>query len=678
MENASAGSSQASPSTSRQKGLDISSKMRRHSGNVPVLPQTKQCPYCEAKFTRTTHLNRHIKTHTREGMVTCELCQAQFTRGDLLSRHKRSCMKGLARRGVRQAPESTNEKVESSEATFAGSSADDLRQCLLNLAPSDPSKCDSTSTLVSPSPSDVTGPTTDLTYTNNTEVAGNAARGFVPQSPGSMFDMLFNDVFSPPTVPSSSSSTNEYEGAAMSNPEMVPFSVPSGQPLPSFNPFTGVSTLLPPPNFAITQSEKEREMEHYEFLFYTEFLDQAPLYHIPTLSGQTKPQILTDTIRACGALFVRTGKASAFTNSVLASEREHLAREFAFNHANADDLFPLVLAVSLLQMIGLFHQNANERATSNLFHGMLVMLIRRAGLLQRNAKWQPLEIDPSNPSSIDAAWRDWARHENMKRALLVSYLHDIMHRASFALPTCYVESEMVLHFPSEPKLWAARTATEWYAVLNEPSAYGSMRNRLMGIPTQPTLAKLRNYRGHPSELDIRLPPMAHLFILKLCLGEIYALAAPYMEPLSEKDKEQRVFEMQYFLHNWVGAWLAGPETPPKEEEPIFYHNALPHYWVAQISLMAYQEDMPPFQSGSASRTDTDARFRLINWWARCVRKFLRSAGKEGVKFGSTVVWDEMMKIRLDAWKFEMEGANPVYDESRDGILDLFANISGRG
>ncbi|KAG5351865.1 hypothetical protein C0989_004688 [Termitomyces sp. Mn162] len=42
------------------------SKMRNHRGNIPILPQTKLCPHCPAKFTRTTHLNRHLRTHPVE------------------------------------------------------------------------------------------------------------------------------------------------------------------------------------------------------------------------------------------------------------------------------------------------------------------------------------------------------------------------------------------------------------------------------------------------------------------------------------------------------------------------------------------------------------------------------------------------------------------------------------
>jgi len=32
------------------------------AGNMPSLPQTKYCSLCPAKFTRTTHLNRHLRS----------------------------------------------------------------------------------------------------------------------------------------------------------------------------------------------------------------------------------------------------------------------------------------------------------------------------------------------------------------------------------------------------------------------------------------------------------------------------------------------------------------------------------------------------------------------------------------------------------------------------------------
>ncbi|KAF5351904.1 hypothetical protein D9756_007477 [Leucocoprinus leucothites] len=45
------------------------SKIRSHRGNIPVLPQTKLCPHCPAKFTRTTHLNRHLRNRMDYSLV---------------------------------------------------------------------------------------------------------------------------------------------------------------------------------------------------------------------------------------------------------------------------------------------------------------------------------------------------------------------------------------------------------------------------------------------------------------------------------------------------------------------------------------------------------------------------------------------------------------------------------
>ena len=59
------GPSSASPQT--DSSIDVkkdgsASKMRMHKGNLPSIPQDKLCPVCPAKFTRTTHLNRHLRT----------------------------------------------------------------------------------------------------------------------------------------------------------------------------------------------------------------------------------------------------------------------------------------------------------------------------------------------------------------------------------------------------------------------------------------------------------------------------------------------------------------------------------------------------------------------------------------------------------------------------------------
>ncbi|KAK2032521.1 hypothetical protein LX32DRAFT_582696 [Colletotrichum zoysiae] len=60
-------------------------KRRRRTGNGP---DARACPHCGRSFKRTEHLERHVRTHTKEKPFICR-CGAAFARRDLLTRHQR-------------------------------------------------------------------------------------------------------------------------------------------------------------------------------------------------------------------------------------------------------------------------------------------------------------------------------------------------------------------------------------------------------------------------------------------------------------------------------------------------------------------------------------------------------------------------------------------------------------
>ncbi|KAL1865062.1 hypothetical protein VTK73DRAFT_5517 [Phialemonium thermophilum] len=60
-------------------------KRRRRTGGLPA---PKACAHCGRTFKRTEHLERHVRTHTKEKPFICH-CGAAFTRRDLLTRHQR-------------------------------------------------------------------------------------------------------------------------------------------------------------------------------------------------------------------------------------------------------------------------------------------------------------------------------------------------------------------------------------------------------------------------------------------------------------------------------------------------------------------------------------------------------------------------------------------------------------
>lgn len=126
-------------------------------------------------------------------------------------------------------------------------------------------------------------------------------------------------------------------------------------------------------------------------MFHTAFLSHFPLLHLPTLSLDDKPPILLRAMQACGALFVDTPEAGDFISETLNSARDQLLqmmvrlvircerRCLRFNaQTKASNDFEqqlyLIITGLLLQALDLQHSSFEKRASSNIYHGMLVMV----------------------------------------------------------------------------------------------------------------------------------------------------------------------------------------------------------------------------------------------------------------------------------------------------------------
>ena len=92
-------------------------------------------------------------------------------------------------------------------------------------------------------------------------------------------------------------------------------------------------------------------------------------------------------------------------------------------------------------------------------------------------------------------------------------------------------------------------------------------------------------------------------------------------------------------------------------------SALPFYWLGQVSLLAYQESLPPFERDSQNNLKVEIRFRLVKQWLKHIRGFLKKGDQ-----APTLFWDELMKMRLQTWQQEME-SHPVDDQ--EGLLGFF-------
>lgn len=81
-------------------------------------------------------------------------------------------------------------------------------------------------------------------------------------------------------------------------------------------------------------------------------------------------------------------------------------------------------------------------------------------------------------------------------------------------------------------------------------------------------------------------------------------------------------------------------------------------------MLAYQENLPPFEYGSSNNKKVEVRFSLVKRWLRHIRAFLKIHDE-----APTLFWDELMQLRLQSWQQEDS------EEGEEGLLEFFSELS---
>ncbi|KAK0243584.1 hypothetical protein EDD85DRAFT_760397 [Armillaria nabsnona] len=727
------------------------SRIRSHRGNAPTLPQTKYCPLCPAKFTRTTHLHRHFRSHTNERAHRCEVCGAEFTRSDLLTRHKRTCGDPtIAHRSRRKSCQAcADSKIKCNLENPCSKCISRGKKCVYvndpavsrdkkNNAKRRRLKRSVQTTPAEDSPELSSSPTfssDSLPSPRNRGISPmlNSTPSLPADSPplhptsfnssslSDIFDAVIKDavtitdgsgelhdpmekLFSngvldyfldkhPLSAPAMTQSLPEFpwiehSGASGLNGDyfsfmpssLSPVSIPTpsdyGSPL-SFisNPSPCPYTASPASTESIGSAQPlDTENQQYLYLFFSAFCTQIPVVHQGTWAIEDKPPVLIRVMQACGALFLKTRRAVNFITETLSSTRDALIHEFTKASCSPKEQDFLILAVVLLQTIGLFHQRPEFRVSSNVYHGMLVMMIRRTESISRSRSWAAPDLN--DPLILEQTWREWALHETVKRALLLSYLHDCCHSVFFSMRPSFQTTEFDLNLPCDDAIWKAQSAAEWMDLLQKPSPYGMGSARLYSVGMQQALTSLGEIRfpTSPSPLN----PFSQFILIHTILRNIYfsfsmpdssndtassASTSSSPEPAGREDRRGSQFANQYALTNWLRMWMSCPDTMKPEDgeegddEPPFAQNALPFYWLAQISLLAIQDGGPSWTEGAA-----ESRFHVMKEWLDRIRFFLRKH-----KEISPHLWEELMVIRHQVSQVEAA----TLEDHPNGLLSFF-------
>ncbi|KAG7441573.1 uncharacterized protein BT62DRAFT_473432 [Guyanagaster necrorhizus] len=641
--------------------------------NGRMLPQNQSCPYCPAKYSRPTHLHRHIRSHTHKRIHKCTMCNSQFVRRDVLNRHMKSCGGPLAaNRSKRKSCQScvqSRVKCDRHIQDPCSKCAARGKRCIFISDTTGGRENDITD------PFDGSGTPSSSSSTSSPacspifSVSREASSAGSPSSLDTPPDWELDDILGL-SISHTEEPNNEFGWEAFLDKLYSPSHDPSGAIAlendyfdldfssdlgpASFGCDTADSApFLAPPLIAVP-TDLDVDNQTYLRLFFTDFCKQIPLVHQATWSIERKPYVLVRAMQACGALFVKTRQAAEFIEETLDS-RNLLLQEFA--SCSPKDRVYVILAVVLLQTLGLFHQRAETRVATSVYHGMLVMMIHQSGLMSQERSWVVPDIDDA--VSLEQSWKDWISHETAKRALHLSYLHDCCYSIYFSKQSSFRAIEFDIDLPCDEELWNAQTPAEWLSVFQAASLYGVDSTMLRGADFQLTLTHLAQAPNIPLSVDGTFPSPLNSFSQSILIHVILR------DVLSRRTPSDR---SHYLLQNWFQLWIQTPVPATVDQDSPLIQNPLSFYWLTQVVLVAIDEGGPGWVADTAR---SGKRYTLLKEWLERIRFFLRQSHDIPVR-----LWGELMVVRsgqvLEVEFDDLSNPESSLDQP-NGLLSFFKN-----
>ncbi|KAL3426759.1 C2H2 type zinc finger domain protein [Phlyctema vagabunda] len=423
-----------------------------------------RCPTCDRSFTKSEHLARHARSHSKVKPYVCSICSKAFGRQDVLARHKKV-------------------HNNSKDAHAAGSwGASETAQNEFRNEPQDGVH----SEIYDQSPA---GNYPPPSFPHEETVPQNQLEPSQPWTQGGdMLDFLLSDTNThwPVTLP-----VVQFESSAIQpdlEDSVIPqFNQQSG-PLPGHGPGSGsgptpgpgpghhamhqLSKLIADLSSGLT-AEIESTGITSGFLdtclhvFFERFHTSFPVLHKATFQVRESSHPLLLNIIALGSLFV--GAKDAIPKGEALWRLAHTAVATSWQALMSTrgprdecDGVQLVLTALTGQTYALLSKNQSLRMTSQVFHGLGFYWARQCGWY--NMKEYNLADVPSLDTpeyEKNEAWRVWAAREVQNRAILGHYILDgqISQFSGHSPSARHVTNSLLT--PTCEDAFAASTANDW-------------------------------------------------------------------------------------------------------------------------------------------------------------------------------------------------------------------------
>lgn len=195
-------------------------------------------------------------------------------------------------------------------------------------------------------------------------------------------------------------------------------------------------------------------MQQYCDLFFTRFNVSYPLIHQATFAPECTDALLITAILLLGATY--DGKeAHQMAVGVHDVLRARVIQHPLFNEQ--PELW-ILQTILLIDCFGTSRAGQKQHAMSNMFHGLMINLLRRADCQNvRNSAAETTSVK----SDLGTQWRQAMDSEQRKRLALLCFVWDTQHAVLFSQASCLSAIELRLSLPCDSNTWEAATAEDW-------------------------------------------------------------------------------------------------------------------------------------------------------------------------------------------------------------------------
>lgn len=240
-------------------------------------------------------------------------------------------------------------------------------------------------------------------------------------------------------------------------------------------------------------------LQSYSDFFFTRFNTVYPLIHQATFDPARVEPTFMASVLCMGATY-STREAHQLAVSLHDNLRTQLFCHEAFSPT--PDLWVLQTML-LVDCFGKMRAGPKQREMAQLFHCVLIKLIRRSGCCTvRQYGTSSPTAGIEQEGDLDQSWRDAMDAEQRKRVVMQCFMWDTQHAVLFSQSLCMSAFEIRCALPCSSAVWEASTPEDWARSVARESESHSFLSVLKGYITPGSAPRPRD-----------LNPLARILIL---------------------------------------------------------------------------------------------------------------------------------------------------------------------